>query len=274
MTDRDSTHRASVHAGRRASGGLPFDRRRARRAAVSGGQGTDDGEVFRSRETGGLTALVRRPMRPAAALFGLSLLFSSVCGCPLAYFLTPEETKTVKAEYSRIDSQRVAVVVWADQSVLDEDPRVRERIGKAVAFYLRKNLPHADVIEPEKVAELQERSGLDWEVMSPKAICKRLKSDLIMRIDLLDYTTRASDTHELRRGRIRATLNLYDGRPDAVRESLYETEVLATYPPQSAHGVADMDDGDLLHETVEHFAQLTARKFYDHEESLRGPSDR
>jgi hypothetical protein len=195
-------------------------------------------------------------------------------GCQVAYFLNLEEDKEVKAEYNKIGSRAVAVLVWADQSTLDEDPRVRQRICKAVTYYLKKNLPGANLVLPEEVTKLQERQGNVWEDLSTKQLCDRLKCDLILRIDLLECTTRAGDARELRRGRVRATVNLYDSSPDAGREVVYQTEVLAKYPPESGRSVFDMDDADLLHETVEHFAELTARKFYDHKQSLRGPAEK
>ncbi len=193
-------------------------------------------------------------------------------GCQLAYFLHPEEGKEVKAEYGKIGTRIVAVVVWADQSTLDIDPLARDRVCKAVTYHMRSHVRRAEFIEPSKIVELQKDRSVDWEGMSNHEICKRLKCDLVLRLDLLEYTTRAGDTVELRKGRIRATLNLYDGSSEEYRDSLYDTQVVATYPPDSIHGTPDTDEADLLHETVEYFAQLTARKFYDHEESLRGPA--
>lgn len=211
-----------------------------------------------------------RSLAPQTIAFAVLAL----SGCQLAYFLSPEEQKEVKAEYAKIGNRSLAVLVWADQSTMDEDPRVRQRICKAVTYYLKKNLPSARLISPEEITTLQERQGRVWEDLSTKQLCDRLKANLILRIDLLEYTTRASDTRELRKGRVRATVNLYDGSPDAAQGSVYQTEVVANYPPQSSHGVFEMDDADLIHETVEHFAELTARKFYDHKQSLRGPTDR
>lgn len=216
-----------------------------------------------------------RGMRIRSRLWWRYALLLPICltfGCQLAYFLHPDQNKDVKAEYGKIGKRTVAVLVWADQSTLDVDPLARDRICKAVTYHLRANLPKAKFIEPSKVGELQKDRSLDWEGMSNAEVCKRLECDLVMRLDLLEYTTRAGDTIELRKGRIRATINFYDGSSEEYRDSMYDTEIVATYPPDSIHGTPDMDESDLLHETVEYFAQLTARKFYDHEESLRGPS--
>ena len=219
-----------------------------------------------------LRSIIRNLWLPGLFLPVLFLATSS--GCQLGYFLTTNEDKDVKAEYGKIGSRSLAVVVWTDQATLDEDPNSRKRICKAITYYLKKNLPKADLIPAEKVEALQERGSKEWEDMSTKELCNRLKSDMILRIDVLEYTTRAAESHELHKGRIRATVNLYDGDPQAGREAVFQTEVVANYPPKSAHGVPNMDESDLLHETVEHFAEITARKFYDHKESLRGPADR
>jgi hypothetical protein len=209
------------------------------------------------------------------AAFSLAVVFLALSsGCQVGYFLTASEDKDVKADYGKIGSRKLAVIVWADQATLDEDPNVRKRICKAVTYYLKKNLPKGELIPAEKVEALQERGSKEWEDMSTRELCDRLNCDMLLRIDLLEYTTRAGNTRELRKGRIRATVNLYDGKPETGRESVYQTELVADYPPKATHGMPDLDETDLLHETIEHFAEMTARKFYDHKESLRGPVDR
>ncbi len=212
----------------------------------------------------------RTPARPIlAGLIGVFAL-AACGGCQMAYFLTdPDKTEEVKAEYGKIGDRTVAILVWADRSTLDIYPRTRYRIGKAVEYWMKKNLPEARFVRAEEVRRLQEGSGANWEGMTARQLCERLKCDMVLRVDLLEYTTRASGTRELRKGRVRATANLYDGGEKGGEEAVYETVVLATYPPKSWHGVPDMDENQILHETVETFAQETARKFYDHGVLLR-----
>ncbi|MFH1418328.1 MAG: hypothetical protein ABII12_08605 [Planctomycetota bacterium] len=221
----------------------------------------------------------RRLQRSAVVRTVAAVLFSAAIGavaigCQLAYFLSPEHQEDVKAEYGKIGKRKVAVIVWADQTTRDEDRHARRRVGKAVSYHLQKHLRDTPFVEEPEIRKLQEDPGSDWESLSNEELCRKLKCDMVLRIDLLDYTTRASDTRELRRGRVRATLTLYEGGEEGSRDAVYETEVLVTYPPDSKHGVPDMEDADLLHETVEYFASVVARKFYDHEKSMRGPSDR
>ncbi len=202
----------------------------------------------------------------------LACVFFAVAltGCQALYFLTPEEHKDVKAEYGKIGSRRVAVVVWADRPTMDLYPRARRRVCDAVVWEMKKHLPKAGFVKCEKVEDLQERSGIDWEAMSQSEICKHLSCDLAIRIDLMEYTTRAADTRELRKGRLSATVNLYQPDSEGREDAVYTTDVVATYPPTSEPSVTEKSDGDLLRAATELFAQDVVKKFYDHQVTLRG----
>ncbi len=220
------------------------------------------------------TAHMSRWPRSDPSVLLLGVAFAIACtacsGCQLAYFLTdPEREEKVKAEYGRIGGRKLAVMVWADQSTLDIYPRARHRVSKAVTYYMTKQIRDARFVDAEDVTRLQKRSASSWEGMTAREVCTRLKCDLLLRVELLEYTTRAGDTRELRKGRVRATVNLYEGDEEAGEEAVYEAVVVATYPPTSLHGVPDMDETQLLHETVELFAQTVTRKFYDHGVKLR-----
>jgi hypothetical protein len=201
----------------------------------------------------------------------LLLSFGVPGGCPGAYFLVdPEKTETVKADYGKIGDRKMAVLVWADRSTLDEYSQAGRQVCRAVTYYMKKNLPKAQFVSPREVAALQDGSGLDWQSMSNQEIGKELKCDLLLRLDLLEFTTRASDTVELRRARISATVNVYDCSPDRGLDAVYEKEIRITHPLGSLPAVADMSEEDLLHDAVERFAEETARCFYDHEVKLKG----
>lgn len=191
-------------------------------------------------------------------------------GCQAMYFLTPDESAEVKAEYDKIDKEKICVIVWADRATLDVDPKARRRIADAVIYEMKKNLEKATFVPAKEVAEFQE-SGVDWESMTQQEICKELKCDYLLRIDLLEYTTRAADTPELRKGRVSASIHLYEGTDSNRTDPVYSTDITATHPPPGEHAIADMSDYDLLRAAIEQFAQITAKKFYDHRESLRGP---
>jgi len=212
-----------------------------------------------------------RVIRHSSFLSCVCLLF----GCQAAYFLTPEDSgKAVKAEYARIGSRRVAVLVWADRATLDVDPHAPRRVCEAVTYDLRKNLPSARFVTPRQVDEFVRTTGPAWEGLSPAELAERLKCDLLLRIDLLEYTSRAGDSVELRKGRVRGTLNLYEGAPGGTDSSVYHAEVSSTYPQSRQMAMSELSDADILREATTRFGQEVARKFYDHEVSYRGPEEK
>ncbi len=193
-----------------------------------------------------------------------------LAGCQGFYFLTdPDKTETVEAEYGKISGRKVAVLVWADQSIHDEFPRATRSVCRAVTHYLTKNLPEADIVSARKVDDFTADTGRAWEGMGNNEICEALDCELVLRIDLLEFTSRASDTPELRKARIDATLNLYECGEDEIIEAVYEDELKVTFPPKALHGVQSMTETDLIHEVVEHFAQVTSRKFHAHEVKMQ-----
>ncbi|HWL94770.1 MAG TPA: hypothetical protein VNT79_14715 [Phycisphaerae bacterium] len=196
-------------------------------------------------------------------------------GCQAGYFLTdPDATKTVPAEYDKIGGRRVAVVVWADRTTLDEYPTARRQLARSITHHMRKQLEKAKFIDERRVHELQEKSGMDWEAMTNGEVAKELGCDLILRIDLLEFTMRASDTPQLRRARIAGSVRLYEARPVENIEAVYDADVKITYPPGSIHGTQDENETDLLYTAVEYFAEMVARKFHEHEVKLQDkPND-
>lgn len=201
------------------------------------------------------------------------LALAALCGasgCQLGYFLTdPDATKKVPAEYDKIGSRRVGVVCWADRSTLDEYPTARRQVVRSLLHYLKKHLENAKFIPESKVYRLQEKSGADWEAMTNQEIAEDLGCDVVIRIDLLEFTTRASDTPQLQKARISGNIRLYDIKPKLNTEAAYDSDVKITYPKGSIHGAQDMTEADLLHGAVEYFAESVAQKFYEHEVKLQ-----
>jgi len=213
------------------------------------------------------TGTVPSPIRYFLS-YSLFAILPSLLGCQAMYFLTSEEGKTVKAEYAKIGHRKVAVVVWADRVAIDTDPRARRRVCDAVIYDMKKNLSNAKFVTGQEIEDFQEHSGLDWEGMTQIDTCKQLKCDMVLRIDVLDYTTRSREAHELRRGRVRATVNLYEA--ESGEQSVYSTDVTASYPPKGKQAATDLTDSELLREAITQFGQAVGQKFHDHQVSLRG----
>lgn len=114
---------------------------------------------------------------------------------------------------------------------------------------------------------------MDWESKSPLELCKQFDCDLILRIDLLEYTTRDRDARELRRGRIKGSLSLYGRNQEREADPLYVGEAQAAYPTDS-RGTLDLSDREIQRETLNQFGLAVSRKFHDHEISYTKTGDR
>ena len=207
----------------------------------------------------------RSQIRRTLECVPIAAIIYCASGCQLAYFLNSEKKEQHAAECNAISNQKVGVVVWAEQATLDSDALARVRVGKTVTYYLKTNLPQATFVDPVTIARMQDRGQVDWEGMSNEQLCKELKCDMLLRIDLLEYTTRALSARELRKGRVRGSVNLYSADASTGGDALYRSEVVATYPPSSTQGVLDQSDETILRQTVDEFGIAVARKFHSYE---------
>ncbi len=193
----------------------------------------------------------------------LSAVFLLSCGCQLAYLFAPDATETIQPEYT-IGESSVAVVVWADQSIMDEYPQARTQICRSLSHHMKENLPDTNVVTARLVVRLQSDTSIDWTQMKTNELCEELECQHILRVDLETFSTRASSTPHLRKARIDASLNLYKKADQETIQSVYQDEVRSLYPPESQHGAYDMDERDLMHAAIEYFSTKAARKFYEH----------
>lgn len=182
--------------------------------------------------------------------------------------MAKEPKRKVAAEYDKLAGKRVAIIVWADQATLDEDYAARYRVADAVRYYLKEGIKDVDLVDIRDITDFQEKSGSDWEGMSNVELGRKFKADRVVRIDLLEYTTRAPDAQSVRKGRVRASVAVYDvGRPAGDR-AVFATEVTGSYPPEGRKiDVLSVGDVDILNGALRVFGEATARKFYEHEVS-------
>ena len=215
----------------------------------------------------------RRTMPIERVLYGLGSLLVFIAaagGCVGAYFLTdPEKSETIEAEYGNIRDGTVAVVVWADQPIVDEYPQARYQVCRSVTHHMKKNLKAANFVSAREIREFQTNSSADWENMSPNEIGQELDCDFVLRLELLEFTPRASDTRQLHKARIEATMNLFECGTHNRLDPAFDSEVRITYPPKRLHGAQNTNEADLLHQAVEYFSEVAARKFYAHEIKLQ-----
>lgn len=196
------------------------------------------------------------------------LLVAAAAGCQLPYFLMPKEPKRkVAAEYDKLVGRNIAIVVWTDQATLDEDYMARYRIADQIRYHLSRAIKNVKFTDIRDLIDFQENSGSDWEGMKNADIGRRFKADVVLRCDVLEYTTRASDAREVRKGRVRATINVFDAKGNDADRAVFATEVAASYPTDTKTDILSSSDVDILNGTLRVFGERVAQKFSEHEVS-------
>lgn len=193
---------------------------------------------------------------------------AALCGCQGLYFLMAKEPKkSVSAECDKLAGKLTAIVVWADQSTLDDDYAVRYRVADSLRYGLSRDVKGARFVDVREVTGYQERSGSDWEAESNAELAQRFKADYVLRVDLLEYTSRARDAREVRKGRVRATLSLYAAGGADAGTPVYSTEIMGSYPNDAKTDVLNLRDADILSGALQVFSEKAAQKFFDHQEA-------
>jgi hypothetical protein len=199
----------------------------------------------------------------------LPLLAASI-GCQAA--ATPwllwgkEPTKEVPAEFPYLQGKKVCVLVWADPETLFEYPWVQLEISEHIVQAMKAHVEGISFVPNRKVVDLQ-RSEPDWERADPATLGARFGVDRVLMIELMQYTTREPESPHLYRGRVAASVKVYDtDYPQSA--PVFKTTVETVYPPDSV-GQWGSDDRSIRKATMEAFAADVAGKFYNRRVKVR-----
>ena len=199
----------------------------------------------------------------------LSLLLMSA-GCDalgyLGYlFAPPSRPIKVQAEYSGLANRTTAIVIFADQSVQYEYPYARVGLSMALSAELKKHVKGITVVDPQRVIKYQDEN-VRWDSQDKSRLGRALDADMVLYVVLREYQMREPGSINLFRGRITAQATVYetaDGTDD--ERKWYNDDLRVVYPEDAPTGKPGEDDTRIRYETEKRFAQLLAKKFYDHE---------
>ncbi len=199
------------------------------------------------------------------------LVFGTGCNIVSMPFLlfAPEPTKKVDAEFTQLKGKTVCVLTWAEQATLYEYPHVQLEISSYTRYFLREKFKDLNVVSPSDVDKYM-KSRPDWATEHPSRVGKHFNANLVLMIELMEFTTREPSSPGLFRGRVRARITVYDlsgteEQPKGI--ALKPAEV--NYPPDKPVGVLRADDRTIRDETYKEFGRTVAQKFYDHEVKVK-----
>jgi len=209
--------------------------------------------------------------RVAATVAALGLAAAGAEGCHwLASWAFAERhpKDTIKVEYP-LAADRLVIVVYAGTDVLFSAPAAPVEIsGDMVNEIARTLAPRVKtIIHPVEVVKWQE-SNLEWPNMSLMDIAKAFQADVILYVELEQYTMVEENSASLLRGHVRARIQV--GQAAAEHNPVYETHVETLFPEDRPAGILETSERTIRIHTNRLFAQAVVNKFHDYQVEVRG----
>lgn len=171
----------------------------------------------------------------------------------------------VKAEYTGLDNQIVAVLVDADLATLYAHPAAQLEVCTAVTNRIAANVPGVSVIDPRQIISFQQRN-IYWSTATYSDLADKLDATRLVFVDLTEFRMHEPGNVHITRGLITASVGVAETDGPDPDDLAYANVVSATYPPGSSVGVPEGDLATIRKATLDLFSLAVAGKFYDHKE--------
>ncbi len=197
-----------------------------------------------------------------AALLGLLVLTLGVGGCD---FLGMAAQNTigipVKAQYSGLKKQSVAIVVYEDGSTEFNYPQASQEVSAFVTASLEKHIPTAHILDYHLVLNYQ-NANPNWGVLPIKSIGKHFSVNRVVYIELLDYTVHSQHTTFVLQGHIAAHVAVYNVKLPGNGE-VFHTNISVRWPKSGPLPGYDTDANTVRMNTLQRFSTKLAHEFYN-----------
>jgi hypothetical protein len=198
----------------------------------------------------------------AAAMIALLVLSMLTSGCD---FLGMAAQNTigvpVKAQYTGLKKQSVAIVVYEDAATLFSYPQAQQEVSAFVAASLAKHLPKAKILDYHLVLNYQ-NANPNWDVLPIKTIGKHFSVSRVLYIELLDYTVHSQKTDYVLQGHISAHVAVYNVKIPGDGQ-VFHTTIDAVWPRGGPLPGYDTDANTVRMNTLQRFSTELAHCFYN-----------
>lgn len=208
-------------------------------------------------------------MKRIALIWGLCIASGASGGCNLLvpFIFVGEHKRKVPAEFDKLEGTRAVVVVWAEPETLFDYPHVRLEMGTYTGDKIRANVKDCEIVDPFRVEEFLERSA--GGTIDPRKVGAHFEADMVVYIELLEFQIRDRSAPDLLRGRVKASLSVYDLRADPDEISRFVLESVDVAYPENQPVLMSSRNAHLIRQqTYDLFSEKVARKFYDHKVDL------
>jgi len=210
-----------------------------------------------------------KPMRSKRMIRTVVACAAMTAGCNL---LTPlifvgEHKKKVSPEFDKLQNSRVAVLVWMDQVVLFDYPYARFELCTYISDKLAAEMNQRDLgtelVDPRDMDDFLQKN-IDAQI-DPKAVARNFDSDYVIYVEVVEFQVRDPDEPQFLRGRINASVTVFDMNADPDRPGRFELAPVLSQYPDGVPVLLNANNSPLVREQLyRKFAEQVARKFYEH----------
>lgn len=218
---------------------------------------------------------------PRALLLALLLLIVPFClsGCALFGVVANAIPKPpIKAAYTGLQNQRIAIMVWADRAIRIDWPQIQLDTANVIQTRMAhpKDEKGKEIKPPKELtgatfpylpasvaryqADHTEIQGMPITEVAPKLNVTRL-----IYLEIEQFQTRSDSAVELFHGTMIGTLRVVEVTNGVGKIAYEENDVRVDFPKKGlAEGMPDLGDAKTYAATVASFGQEVVNRFVEH----------
>jgi len=175
---------------------------------------------------------------------------------------------TVKAKYTGLRGESIAVIVWADQAVQADHPGMIQVLSMNIARRLRENAGPSAWAIPEDVLRYQATNPA-WTAKTMGQLAEDIGVDRIVFIELTEYRLHEPGNPYIWDGFASGRVAVVEADGPYPDEFVFEDFVVVSFPDQKNLGPMQVPESTVQIALAQRFVDRASWLFYDHEEMVR-----
>jgi hypothetical protein len=205
------------------------------------------------------------------------LLLLFLAGCNILGFAASAATggQQVDARYKGLAGQKCAVMVWADDGVLNDFKTIQLDTANGIQHKMQEgakanisDVANMTWVSPEQVMQFQQ-NHTDVDTDAVEDIAPQLGVSRLIYVEIDSFATHPNDSPDLARGSMSATIKVVEVK-DGVGKVAYSERGVNVISPKDCpvEGLPNLDDQTIYQGTVDSFTTAAAQRFMPHDEDI------
>ena len=195
------------------------------------------------------------------------LVLTTGCNLLTPLIFVGEHKKKISPEFDKLANSRVAVLIWTDQVILFDYPYARFELGTYVSDKLAAEMNQrglaTELVDPRDVDDFLQKD-INAQI-DPKSVARQFDTDYVIYVEVVEFQVRDPAEPQFLRGRINASVTVFDMHADPDRPSRFELAPVLCRFPEGVPLLLNATNSPLVREQLyRKFAEQVARKFYEH----------